>query len=101
MLEVLLSLDATLLQRMLAWPQPPWLTELFITLSMPGVNPAIWITLALLVGICRPSLRMGAWQVVLAVLVAALVVDGVIKPLVARYRPDQRNPSIQIGRAHV
>ncbi len=95
MLEVLLSLDATLLQRMLAWPQPPWLTELFITLSTPGVNPAIWIMLALLVGICRPSLRMGAWQVVLAVLVAALVVDGVIKPLVARYRPDQRNPSIQ------
>ena len=49
MLEVLLSLDTTLLQWMLAWAQPPWLTELFITLSTPGVNPAIWIMGALLV----------------------------------------------------
>ena len=95
MLEVLLSLDTTLLQWMLAWAQPPWLTELFITLSTPGVNPAIWIMGALLVGICRPALRMGSWQVVLAVLVTVLVVDSVIKPLVGRDRPAQRNPSIQ------
>ena len=95
MLEVLLSLDATLLEWMFTWSQPPWLTTLFIWLSTPGVNPAIWIMLALLVGICRPALRMGSWQVVLAVLITVLVVDGVIKPLVARDRPAQRNPSIQ------
>jgi undecaprenyl-diphosphatase len=46
-----------------------------------------WVGLALVLGLLRPKAWPGVYQVVLAIGLASLITDGVVKPLVGRHRP--------------
>ena len=63
----------------------PGLDPVMVALSY-GTGPA-WIGIALLLGLFRKGRWPGVLQVALAVGVAALLADTVVKPLVGRHRP--------------
>jgi undecaprenyl-diphosphatase len=46
-----------------------------------------WIGLALVLGLVRPNRWPGVYQVILAIGLASLLTDVVVKPLVGRHRP--------------
>src|SRR5688500_12090390 len=57
-----------------------------IWISSSGGAGTVWLALAG-VSIAWPRHRAAAWRVILTVMLAYLLVDGVIKPLIARPRP--------------
>ena len=57
------------------------------TLGAAGVGGAIWGLIAVLIAAWVPQRRATALQVVIAILLAQGLVDGLIKPLIARPRP--------------
>jgi undecaprenyl-diphosphatase len=68
----------------------PWLDAVMWTLTMAGSAAAVWIAGAVATALVDRRRRMAAWQSGLAILLAWTVSDGVLKPLVARPRPDAR-----------
>jgi undecaprenyl-diphosphatase len=86
MLERLLLLDAALR----AWAtthHAPWADFLMAALSDIGRGGLIWLVIGATAAVRRPSLRALLWQVCLAILLAHVTVDLVLKPLMARSRP--------------
>lgn len=57
-------------------------------LTMIGRGGVVWLVIAAVRSRFGRREAMAAWQVVMAVLLAWLITDGVIKPLVGRARPD-------------
>ncbi|HEV3214177.1 MAG TPA: phosphatase PAP2 family protein [Vicinamibacterales bacterium] len=53
-----------------------------------------WIGLALVLGLLRPNRWPGVYQVILAIGLASLLTDVVVKPLVGRHRPYIDHPDI-------
>jgi undecaprenyl-diphosphatase len=66
------------------------------TLSAIGGAGAIWLVIAVVIAAWMPRLRPVAWQVVLALMLSQIVVDGVVKPLVGRARPFNAEPTITV-----
>jgi undecaprenyl-diphosphatase len=64
----------------------PWLDAVMAAISASGIAGLIWLTLAM-VAFVRPRDRAAAWRVMLTIALAYPLVDGVLKPLVARPRP--------------
>jgi len=85
MLHTLQSVDLALLDLLTPW-EPVWLDAAMIWISSSGGAGAVWLILAV-VSFLRPRHRAAAWRVMLTVFLAYLMVDGVIKPLIARSRP--------------
>jgi undecaprenyl-diphosphatase len=88
MLERLLLLDAAAR----AWAtthHAPWADVLMAALSSVGRGGAVWIAVGTAAALCRPRLRPLLWQLILAVLLAHVAVDLVLKPSIARSRPFQ------------
>jgi undecaprenyl-diphosphatase len=56
-------------------------------LSLAGRGGLVWLVIGAIAAIRRPSLRPLLWQVLLAVLLAHVTVDLVLKPAIARGRP--------------
>jgi undecaprenyl-diphosphatase len=84
-IEALQAFDLALLR----WLTPlhhPWLDRVMVWASVSGGAGLIWLLLGL-VAFTRPRHRAAAWRVLLTVGLAYALVDGVIKPLVARERP--------------
>jgi undecaprenyl-diphosphatase len=76
----------------------PWLDVAVFTLSALGTGGSVWLVIAAVMAARRPRLRMAAWQVVLALLTAEVVVEYAIKPLVGRPRPYVTDPtSLVVG----
>lgn len=65
----------------------PWLDTLMWTASLVGQGGGIWIAIALAAALARPALAPRLWQVLLAIVLCYLLVDGVLKPTIARARP--------------
>jgi undecaprenyl-diphosphatase len=84
--EALRSFDHNLMSRLTSW-HTAWLDYVMIWASTIGQGGVIWITLAVLSFICAPKSRAAAWRVLLTIALAALMTDGVLKPLIARARP--------------
>jgi undecaprenyl-diphosphatase len=84
--ESLLQLDAHLRAIFISY-HSPWLDAAMWTLSAVGVLGGIWVCLAAIMAAWRPRLRGAAWQVLLAVVLSQLLVDGWLKPWFARERP--------------
>ncbi|MEW6319950.1 MAG: phosphatase PAP2 family protein [Acidobacteriota bacterium] len=80
-----MALD-TALFRLINGTHADWLDLTLLTMSAVGTAGSLWLLTALLMALF-PRSRAGAWRVVLAVAVAYLAVDGLIKPLVSRPRP--------------
>lgn len=85
MLQPLQSVDLWLFELLTPW-DTWWLDRLMSLVSISGTVSAVWTLLAL-VGMRRASSRMAAWRVYLVVLLCYGLVDGVLKPAIARPRP--------------
>ena len=97
MIDWLLARDVAL-RALLTSHHTPWLDGVFWTLSALGTAGSVWLAMAAVMAAWRPRLRAAAWQVVLALLCTELVVEWVIKPLVARPRPFVTDPtSLVVG----
>jgi undecaprenyl-diphosphatase len=86
MIESLLHWDAAL-RTWMATHHAPWLDTPMWLLSLFGVGAAIWIGIAGVMAAWASRLKPAAWQLLLALLLAQLIVDHGLKPLVARDRP--------------
>jgi undecaprenyl-diphosphatase len=73
-----------------------WLDWVMWTLSAIGGAGAIWVVIAIVMAARIPRLRPAAWQVVLALVLSQLAVDGVVKPIVGRARPFVAEPTITV-----
>jgi undecaprenyl-diphosphatase len=58
-----------------------------VALSLAGSGGAVWFLIAAVRAAVRPRQAMAMWQAVLAVVLAWLVADAVLKPIVHRPRP--------------
>jgi undecaprenyl-diphosphatase len=85
MLEALQAADVAALRWVIAWREP-WLDILMPALSDLGRGAFVWLIIAAMAALF-PEPRMGAWRMALAIGLAALVVDGAIKPAIDRPRP--------------
>jgi undecaprenyl-diphosphatase len=95
MLDWLLAGDAAL-RTWLASHHAPWLDTPMWLLSVSGVLGSIWIGIAGVLAAWVPRLRPAAWQLVLVVILAQLVVDYGLKPWVARERPFVADPTSRV-----
>ncbi len=100
MLTSLLEHDATLRALLSSW-HTPWLDAVMWTLGAIGEVGGVWLLAAAVMAAWVPKSRGAAWQVVLALSLSQLVVDGVIKPLVGRPRPFVADHSIQVVGAYL
>jgi undecaprenyl-diphosphatase len=64
----------------------PWLDRMMTWISASGIAGLVWLTLAM-AAFFRPRDRAAAWRVLLTIALAYPLVDGVLKPLIARPRP--------------
>jgi undecaprenyl-diphosphatase len=77
--------DAGLFSLINGSPSRP-LDEAMLLASALGKAGFVWLTVAVIAAVF-PARRMAAWRVVLAVGLAYLLVDGMIKPVIDRDRP--------------
>jgi undecaprenyl-diphosphatase len=71
------------------------LDALAVFLTFAGRAGLIFVAAAIIRGLSNRKLAMAAWQVVLAVLLAALLAEGILKPLVDRPRPYVANAALE------
>jgi len=84
----LLTLDRAVLDWFVSLPESQALDGVMLALSGVGFRGIAFIVLAAIAALRWRGLRvMGAWRVVLAVGLAILASDVVLKPLVGRQRP--------------
>ena len=95
MIESLLSFDAAL-RGWLTHYHAPWLDTPMWLLSLSGVLGSIWIGIAGAIAAWVPRLRPAAWQLLLVVILAQLVVDHGLKPWIARERPFVADPTSRV-----
>jgi undecaprenyl-diphosphatase len=77
----------TALRAWLASHHAPWLDWVMVTASSVGARGRIWLALAVVLLSFRPRRARGVWQTALAIGLAGLVTDGVLKPSFQRARP--------------
>jgi undecaprenyl-diphosphatase len=87
----------------------PWLDDLMVLASALGAGGFLWIIVGTIAGIF-PARTAGMWRLWLAVAVAFVIVDDVVKPLFDRPRPfavlatvtliDARPPSASFPSGH-
>jgi undecaprenyl-diphosphatase len=88
---VVSALDASSFRWVLAH-RSPLLNPVLSAVSYFGAFA--WIGLALVLGLLRPQRWPGVYQVVLAIGLASLLTDVVVKPLVGRHRPYIDHPDV-------
>ncbi len=74
----------------------PWLDGLMWALTVAGSVGVVWIAGAVVTALVDRRRRMAAWQIGVAVLLAWVASDQVLKPLVHRARPDVRFEASQV-----
>jgi undecaprenyl-diphosphatase len=72
------------------------LDALAVFLTFAGRCGLVFVLAAAIRGATHRKLAMAAWQVVLAALLALLVSDGILKPLVHRARPFEVETKLEI-----
>jgi undecaprenyl-diphosphatase len=98
-LHSLLTADAVL-RAWLASHHTASLDLVMSSLSLLGQAGTMWILLGAVMVLRQPRLAPMLWQIVLAILVAQIAVDHVIKPLVARTRPFDAIAGIRVLGPH-
>jgi undecaprenyl-diphosphatase len=82
----------------LAWlaaHRAPWLDGVMLALTEVGRGGTIWAVAAIAHAVARRRLAMAAGQVVIAVTLAWIIPDAVLKPLTARPRPFVATTALQ------
>lgn len=88
MIESLLALDAALFAWVRALPHPDWLNVVMIAATTVGRRGAIWAAIGAGLALRRRGHADAFWRLLLALLLTGIVVDLVVKPFVARPRPE-------------
>src|SRR5687768_11981038 len=78
-------MDARILQQVIELRRP-WLDDLMVVASALGAGGFVWIILGSIAGIF-PQHTAAMWRLWLAVAMAFLIVDDLVKPFVERPRP--------------
>jgi undecaprenyl-diphosphatase len=73
----------------------PWLDDLMVLASALGAGGFIWIIFGSIAGIF-PARTAAMWRLWLAVAVAFVVVDDVVKPFFERPRPFEALPEVRL-----
>ena len=95
MLSALASADAAILSWIASLPHPPWLTWVMVEVSKAAAGGAVWIVIGGVLALAwRAPATGGAWRAVLAVWLALVVTNDVVKPIVARPRPFEANSAV-------
>lgn len=84
-MELIDSADLALMAWLRAW-HAPWLDTAMLWISASGSAGRMWLLLAA-IAFAMPRYRAAAWRVILSIALSYALVDGVIKPLIARPRP--------------
>ena len=92
------SVDLALLRWVLLLPHPPFLVYLMSAVSILGISGSVWVAMAFLHA-SREDRKtlMGAWRVLLAVCLALLVANWILKPAFDRARPFAANPALVVA----
>ncbi len=103
MLSSLATLDHALFDWLTTF-HAPWLDTVMLAASHVGVGGFAWLVIAEILFLF-PERRAGAWRVALAIGLTALIVDGVVKPLIWRDRPyialaSAHAGGVKVGLAH-
>jgi undecaprenyl-diphosphatase len=64
-----------------------WIDQVMLVASAIGAKGAVWIVLGLITWAAAPAKGMKAWRLLLALGLAGLMVDVIIKPTIDRARP--------------
>jgi undecaprenyl-diphosphatase len=64
-----------------------WIDQVMLVASSIGAKGAVWIVLGLITWVVRPAEGMKVWRLLLALGLAGLVTDAIIKPVIGRVRP--------------
>jgi undecaprenyl-diphosphatase len=64
-----------------------WIDQVMLIASAIGAKGAVWIVLGLITWAVVPAKGMKVWRLLLALALAGLMVDVIIKPLIGRVRP--------------
>lgn len=75
--------------------QAPWLDTLLLAAGDLGRRGFIWLVAAAAAALW-PQHRAAAWRLVLAIALALVVTDGVLKPLIGRARPFDTLPGVRV-----
>jgi undecaprenyl-diphosphatase len=86
----------TLLRAWLSAHHAGWADRVMWTVSVLGQAGAIWLLIAAFASVARPRLAPQLWQLALGILLSYLLVDDVLKPLVARLRPFDALPGVRV-----
>jgi undecaprenyl-diphosphatase len=70
----------------------PWIDRVMIAATWIGARGTIWLVMGLGVWIASPARRMAVWRLLLAISLAGLMTDFIVKPLVGRVRPYVDHP---------
>jgi undecaprenyl-diphosphatase len=70
----------------------PWLDHVMVWATIIGIRGAIWLAAGAVAWVTTPTKRMAVFRLFLSVIVASLVTDAVMKPLVGRARPFVDHP---------
>jgi undecaprenyl-diphosphatase len=95
MLDTILRVDEAAFG-WLAACHTPVLDAVMIGLSRAGRGGLLWLAAGALLAWARPRLAGGVVQMVLAIGLASLLVNVVVKPAVARPRPFEAMPAVQV-----
>jgi undecaprenyl-diphosphatase len=85
MLDAIEAIDWALFRWSREW-HAPWLDNAMAWISAAGGAGAVWLALAAF-AFTRPRDRAAAWRVALTIALSYALVDGVLKPVIARPRP--------------
>ncbi len=86
LLDTLLAWDELLRGWIATWRHPV-LDPLVWAITTLGARGGVWLTLGGALAFLRPTRAAGVWRMVLALCLAALVTNQVLKPAIARPRP--------------
>jgi undecaprenyl-diphosphatase len=87
MWQALLEADRAMGSQVAAAVASPVLQTLFLWASVIGRGGMVWLALGLVAWFVTPDRRGAVWRLALSIGLSALLVDGVIKPIVDRARP--------------
>lgn len=86
MIDQLLAADRSLFLWINALPHPGWLTALMAGATVAGMAGACWTVGGVVVAVHRRDAG-GLWRLVLAMALAFVLVEVIVKPVVTRPRP--------------
>jgi undecaprenyl-diphosphatase len=98
-LTSLLAADSAL-RAWLTTMHAPWLDAIMGQASLAGQAGFIWLAIGIFAVVNRLARAAQLWQLVLAILLCYLVVDGALKPAIERARPFEAIAGVRVVGAH-